>query len=741
MKKTIIFSLVFMVSSIFSQRKDTLIIFSEIMFYNSTSIPNGEFIELYNTSYTDTIDIANWKIKYYTSSPNLIVSAGMGTRIKPRQYAVIFEGDYVSGYNVPSGALILRVSGNNFGTTGMANTADRDVHLLNASNDTVWSYFYTANNSAGYSDEKIIMIGSNIASNWSNSLVLNGTPGAANSVSPKEYDIQVASIVAKPLYPVINDDISISAIIKNLGLLNATNFSVSFKYDLNNDRTWDVFVPAKNISLLVSKDSIVVDSDSLIKRIQSPARVLCEINFDLDQNSANDTLSLIIEPGLPRNSIVINEIMFDPRTGEPEWIELFNNTNNEVNLNSWEISDVLASPTVVRITNDDFYFQPKSFLVIAVNSKIFDYYDSIPSPIFYVSIPALNNDKDGVVIYDKRGAVIDSVFYFSSWGASKKSLERISVELPSNLQSNWAASIADSGATPGRTNSVSNVKSYARNSIVINEIMYEPLSGNAEYIELYNSSNDTINLAGWQIKEKSNNTFFLSSRTFYLLPDEYFILVSDSSIFSIFPYLKDLPYRQYIRINQSSDLSLSNSGDIITLTDLFRNVIDSVSYLPSWHYKDIEDTRGRALERINPILNSNDEKNWSTSTNYHGGTPLMRNSVFTKVLPSKSKVEFSQNPFSPDFDGFEDFTVITYKLPIETSKIRIRIYDSYGRLVRTLVDNQPSSSEGMVTFDGLDDEKNPLRIGIYIVSLEAFNLQHGVIEAVKKPLVVAKKLK
>jgi hypothetical protein len=56
--KRILILFSFLLASAQAQIKDTLIIFSEVMFYNSTSIPNGEFIELFNTSYTDTIDLA-----------------------------------------------------------------------------------------------------------------------------------------------------------------------------------------------------------------------------------------------------------------------------------------------------------------------------------------------------------------------------------------------------------------------------------------------------------------------------------------------------------------------------------------------------------------------------------------------------------------------------------------------------------------------------------------------------------
>jgi hypothetical protein len=711
------------------------------MFNNSTSISNGEFVELFNTSYSDTIDLAGWKIKYYTSTADLIVDAGKGTKILPRQFAVIFENDYTGGYSVPSNALVLKISDNNFGTSGMANTTDRDIHLLNSRNDTIWSYTYSANNSAGISDEKIVLIGDNSPSNWGNSIILNGTPGSFNSISQREYDLSLTKILTNPLFPVLKDDVEIKAVIKNLGLKTANNFYVQFKYDLQNDGIFDLTINSSIFLSLSSGDSIVVRSDSLIKNISQDVKVFAGIIFPSDENKVNDSITTIIKPGFPPQSVLISEVMFDPRSGEPEWVELYNNTNSRINLKGWKLSDVLSTPTFVTITNSDFFFEPKSLIVISSNLSIRNFYDSIPSQLIIASIPALNNDKDGVVIYDERGMVMDSLFYFSSWGASKKSLERINYQQPTNSQRNWVASIADSGGTPGSTNSVMNAKPFTSGSIVVNEIMYEPLTGFAEYVEIYNLSNDTINLAGWKIFESGGKRYSLTSGSFYLKPGEFFLLASDSTIFQLFSYLKENEFSRRIKIVNSSDLSLSNVEDILTINDLFGNLIDSVNYSSKWHNPEIENTKGRSLEKINPSLVSNDSRNWSTSVNKLGGTPLLPNSVFITRLPSQSKIDISPNPFSPDNDGYEDFTIISFELPIQTSSIRVRIFDSIGRLVRTLADNEPISSKGSLIFDGLDDSKQPLRIGIYIVLLEAINQQNGIVEVLKKPIVVAKKLK
>ena len=118
----------------------------------------------------------------------------------------------------------------------------------------------------------------------------------------------------------------------------------------------------------------------------------------------------------------------------------------------------------------------------------------------------------------------------------------------------------------------------------------------------------------------------------------------------------------------------------------------------------------------------------------------MANSVFTVVPNTSASVTISPNPFSPDGDGFEDFSIISYRLTAAIMQVRIRIFDIKGRLLRTLVNNQASGPEGAIVFDGLDEEKRKLRLGIYIVFLEALDSRKGIVETVKTTVVVAARL-
>ena len=66
--------------------------------------------------------------------------------------------------------------------------------------------------------------------------------------------------------------------------------------------------------------------------------------------------------------------------------------------------------------------------------------------------------------------------------------------------------------------------------------MYDPLTGQSEWIEFYNSSGLTINIKGWKYKETSTSVV-LSTADLILNPGDYFILAHDSTIYNSFPYL------------------------------------------------------------------------------------------------------------------------------------------------------------------------------------------------------------
>ena len=70
----------------------------------------------------------------------------------------------------------------------------------------------------------------------------------------------------------------------------------------------------------------------------------------------------------------------------------------------------------------------------------------------------------------------------------------------------------------------------------------------------------------------------------------------------------------------------------------------------------------------------------------------------------------------------------------------MRIFDIKGRLIRTLANGELSGPQSQIIWDGLDDGKQRVRIGPYVVLIEALDSQGGAVYSAKAVAVVAARL-
>jgi len=670
-------------------------------------------------------------------------------------------------------------------------------------------------------------------------------------------DAGISAISISPPYPVVGDSVLVRAVVKNFGLQGIQNVPVGFYEDANGDS-----VPQTN-ELIAARvvDQPLQPNDTAVIELQlknltyGERTIMAQTNLPDDQNEEDDLKLVVLSVGSARRSIVINEIMYAPAV-EAEWVELLNTSDGDVDLKNWKLSN-RNTYSSYNITTASRILPAHGYAVVAKDTALLsNFHPAIPSLV--IQSPALptylfNNGGDAVVLFDGRGAIMDSVRYSPSWGGiGGVSLERIQPEKDSNDSTNWGSSEDSTGSTPGRKNSLTPVDydlgalrfftleaspssatieavvqndgmkpagnysvslfsdancdsipqesellerkpstsplgpgdsatftftwsnppagrrllimridfpgdlrlknnlafdsvnvAFAPGSIVINEIMYQPMPGQSEYVELFNRGAGAVNLAGWTLsdmrdKSGNNHELLISRSAANVASGGYLVVAADSSILNAFPNL-DGTSAHVVILNKSS-LNLNDGGDDVILRDITGRVIDSVRYNPQWHNPNLSDVTGRSLERVNPDLGSNDWRNWSTCANPAGGTPGMRNSIFTVSLPTNLSLTFSPNPFSPDGDGFEDFTMISYRLPTTAALVRIRIYDSKGRLVRSLANGELSGSHGQIIWDGLTDSRQKVRMGIYIVLLEALDANGGAVQTTKGVVVVAARM-
>jgi hypothetical protein len=259
-----------------------------------------------------------------------------------------------------------------------------------------------------------------------------------------------------------------------------------------------------------------------------------------------------------------------------------------------------------------------------------------------------------------------------------------------------------------------------RDSLVINEIMYEPSVNSCEWIELYNACALPISLLNTHIYVGERQPRDLPIDTEVIVaPHSFALIAADSLIFNPYP---SLPGQHGVIVLNKSTLNLANDSATIVFASYDSTIVDSLHYLSSWHTTQNPIHTGLSLERIDPAHSATDPKNWQTSTDPLGATPLAKNSgkgIRDSATNVNTSMEFSPNPFSPDNDGFEDESTLTVTSGDELDYLmRVRLFDSRGAQIRTLADGASFKIKSEIPFDGKNDRGQTLSPGLYAALIE-----------------------
>ncbi len=426
-------------------RAESRVVISEVMFDPSGSEFTDEYIEIQNTG-DEPVNLAGWKAGDGDEADELVFEGG-GSLLPPGAFGLILDAGYFANSTrydpLPASALILTVSDATLGNSGLSNSAPERVVLVSSSGDTVGAMVYTTGNRPGFSEEKIDPAGGDGPDNWTDSRWEGGTPGRANSVSPRDYDLALSRVSESP-FPVpagVTRDFVLA--VENRGRRPASVFSVEVDGISGWRRDFPGLGPAE------------------ILRIETPIGIVppgrheyvARVAFDADEEPSNNQLTWTVLGGAGPGAVVVNEVMASPAEGDPEWVELFNRSGKALDLVAWRIDDAASSGG--RFGREPLLLAPDTYLVVAEDVDRF--YSRFPDRTVRVVAPGrwarLNDSGDAVVVRDATGGVVDRMSYGEA-PFDGLSLERISASGSGDDPQNWLASTHRDGATPGRENSV-----------------------------------------------------------------------------------------------------------------------------------------------------------------------------------------------------------------------------------------------------------------------------------------------
>jgi len=230
-------------------------------------------------------------------------------------------------------------------------------------------------------------------------------------------------------------------------------------------------------------------------------------------SGANDTVSFISTKtaGSPVGVVVINEIMCSGKTNGAEYVELYNtSTNTTYDLSGWQFKGLSYTFSPGSI------LAPRAFLVLVADPLTYAKTYGGTSPVFDTYDGVLQTNGETLSLLFAEGStttIVDRVRYSTSlpWPTNVLgtgySLQRIDSAKYGWRACNWAAAVP----TPGSTNACALTLSPFP-PLWINELEPENLTGitnsagnRAAWLEIYNSSSNSVSLAGLFLSSQYTN--------------------------------------------------------------------------------------------------------------------------------------------------------------------------------------------------------------------------------------------
>lgn len=406
-------------------------------------LPDAEYLEIMNRT-TQPISLKGWKLGK-TALPDSVLAPGNYAIVCARSKAALL---------VPFGKVLGL-------TSFLLVNAGATLTLHNASGQLVHSVAYldswwAANRrDGGYALEMIDPANPcGGAENWRASTApAGGTPGKPNAVANSNPDrrapvaerIEIAEPSLLKVY--FNERLD------SVASIQSTRYILKGRKILKSA----LESPAFN-TLLLTLDAPLAVGERY------------ELTISNSQDCAGNRLAettFIFGLPVPSDSgdVILNEILFDPRTGGVEFAEIRNTTRNFISLKNWSLGNVKDGKpgSFKTISANDLLLAPNGFMALSVDATTLAAQyptDHTRTLVTVASMPAFVNEAGGVALRDDRGRLLDLFAYREDFHspllADTKgvSLERRDPDKPGNNPANWQSAAGIVGyATPGYANS------------------------------------------------------------------------------------------------------------------------------------------------------------------------------------------------------------------------------------------------------------------------------------------------
>ncbi len=417
-------------------------------------LPNFEWIEIRNTS-ANAINIQNWRVGdaggVSGALPNFI--------LQPDSSAIICG---------TTAAATMQQFGRTFGVTSFPSLANEGelIFIRNATGVTIHAVEYTPSwfNNAVKSDGgwTLEMVDTKNpcsgASNWRASVdVKGGTPGMKNSVDGSNRDQTPPQLIRAFATDSVTVVLTFNEPLDSLRGATAANYSISN----------GIGTPQSAITNPQLFNTVQLRLNTPVVRNTTYTITATNVS-DCSGNTIGgfNSTKLGLSSQADSLDVVINELLFNPKTDGTDYIELYNRSSKVINLKNLFLANRSSTGAVAnlkQISLVDVALFPSEYIVISEDETIVKRQYTAKNPTAFInlsSMPSYSDDKGNVLLLNNTGAMVDELPYDEKWhfalidNREGVALERINPNASTKNKDNWTSAAKDIGyGTPSSQNS------------------------------------------------------------------------------------------------------------------------------------------------------------------------------------------------------------------------------------------------------------------------------------------------
>jgi hypothetical protein len=437
-------------------------------------LPNNEWIELRNTS-TFTINLQGWRIADAGGQSGALPSY----TLRPDSFVILTTTSAVaamSAFGPTIGVTSFPSLDNDGEVLSLLSPQGKVVHAVNYSSS--W-YQNIVKREGGWSlemiDPKNPCQG---ISNWKASVdPAGGTPGRKNSIDAANADQDPPRLVRASSVDNLN------VILYFNEPLDSTRAGVAANYSISD-----------GIGTPQSASAIGPVFDRVALRLTTP--IVANKTYTVTVSNLTDcvgntvgafrTARLGLSSTADSFDVVINEILFNPKPNQVDYVELYNRSNKIIDLKQLMIanrSSTGAISSIRALTTESVAFFPGDFIVLTEDPDAIrnSFVAKNPDAFLQVaSMPSFPDDDGVVVILNSLGAVVDELRYDEDWhfglidNDEGVALERIDYNSPTKRDNFHSAATSAGYGTPGYQNSQFRMDQQVQGEITVTPETFSP---------------------------------------------------------------------------------------------------------------------------------------------------------------------------------------------------------------------------------------------------------------------------